>query len=80
MFQSNVAGSLINEEIFNNNESLLLNKPKATKNSNVPLLKEFPSSSKKDVLSESIDSRGFLVTLGLIFLAGFRGFETHVLF
>ena len=70
VFQSNVAGSLINEEIFNNNESLLLNKPKATKNSNVPLLKEFPSSSKKDVLSESIDSRGFLVTLGLIFLAG----------
>ena len=70
VFQSNIAPNLINKQIFDNNESDSLNKPKANRISNVPLLKEFPSSSKKDVLSESINSRGFLVTLGLIFLAG----------
>jgi len=70
VFQSNIAPNLINKQIFDNNESDSLNKPKANRISNVPFLKEFPSSSKKDVLSESINSRGFLVTLGLIFLAG----------
>ena len=70
VFQPNILPTPINRKFFNQNKSNLPNNSQTETISNVALLKEFASSSKKDVLSETINSQGFLFTLGLIFLAG----------